>query len=60
MIQLREITRENWLQIVRLKTTKEQEQFVASNSLSLAQAHYQRECIPLAIYDDETPVGFCM
>jgi len=33
---------------------------VASNVFSLAQAYVQPECTPLAIYADETPVGFAL
>ena len=60
MVTLRDVTIENWFSIVKLSTTEEQSRFVASNSTSLAQAHFQPECIPLGIYDDEVPVGFMM
>jgi diamine N-acetyltransferase len=60
MITLREVTIENWLSIIRLKTSEEQTKYVASNSTSLAQAHFQPDCIPLGIYEDEEPVGFAM
>jgi diamine N-acetyltransferase len=56
---LREITRENWEQCVRLSVLPEQERFVASNAVSLAQSKYEPEWIPLAVYDDEM-VGFVM
>ena len=40
---------------------KEQEQFVAPNSVSIAQAYFARERAWFrAIYADETPVGFLM
>jgi len=57
---LREITRDNWLQCVRLTVAPEQEAFVASNGASLAQSKYEPEWIPLALYDDEEMVGFVM
>lgn len=38
----------------------DQQGFVASNMLSLAQAKVQDECVPLAIYDDDAMVGFVM
>src|SRR4029079_16412756 len=57
---LREITRDNWLQCVRLKVAPEQEPFVAPNGVSLAQSKYEPEWIPLALYDDEEMVGFVM
>lgn len=59
-IELREITGENWKQCVRLRVAKEQEHFVAPNAYSLAQARYEPENIPLAIYDGDTMVGFVM
>lgn len=33
---------------------------MASNAVSIAQSKVQPECIPMAIYNDETPVGFLM
>ena len=57
---LREITRDNWLPCVRLKVAPEQEPFVASNGVSLAQSKYEPEWIPLALYNDEEMVGFVM
>ncbi len=57
---LREITRENWEQCVRLNVAPEQEPFVASNAVSLAQSKYEPEWIPLALYDDDEMVGFVM
>jgi diamine N-acetyltransferase len=59
-VTVREITRENWEQCVRLKVATEQESFVASNAVSLAQSKYETEWIPLAVYDDDEMVGFAM
>jgi diamine N-acetyltransferase len=59
-ITLREITRENWEQCVRLTVAPEQENFVASNAVSLAQSKYEPEWIPLALYADDEMVGFVM
>ncbi|HBN85138.1 MAG TPA: spermidine acetyltransferase [Clostridiales bacterium] len=60
MIYLRAITRDNYRACLRLRVKQEQQSFVASNAVSLAQSKYEPECIPLAIYDDETMVGFTM
>lgn len=60
MLKLIEIDSENFWEIIKLKVTKEQEEFVASNTFSIAQSKVQPECIPLAIYNDETPIGFLM
>ncbi|HEV8193705.1 MAG TPA: GNAT family N-acetyltransferase [Ktedonobacterales bacterium] len=59
-ITLQEITRENWLQCARLKVAPEQERFVASNGVSMAQSKYEPEYIPLAVYDGDEMVGFVM
>lgn len=59
-ISLRPITRENWRECVQLKVRDDQTLFVASNAFSLAQAKYEPECVPLAVYDAEQMVGFVM
>ncbi|HPG92064.1 MAG TPA: GNAT family N-acetyltransferase [Clostridia bacterium] len=60
MINFREINRENIWDILKLKVSEEQMHFVATNAVSIAQAKVQPECVPFAIYDDETAVGFVM
>ncbi|NJP11440.1 MAG: GNAT family N-acetyltransferase [Leptolyngbyaceae cyanobacterium RU_5_1] len=61
IVTLREITRENLRSICNLKVTPAQENFVASNAVSIAQAHFYPEVAWFrAIYADETPVGFVM
>lgn len=59
-ITLREITRGNWRECVRLKVADHQQRFVASNAISLAQSKYEPENVPLAVYDDAIMVGFVM
>src|SRR5436853_5515397 len=59
-VSLREITRDNWLECVRLKVADDQQKFVASNAVSLAQSKYEPECVPLAAYDGDKIVGFVM
>ena len=60
-VTLREITQENWLAIVRLKVAPHQEQFVASNAMSIAEAHFHPEVAWFrAIYAGDVPVGFLM
>ena len=59
-VSLREITQETVNSILNLRVTKEQEQFVASNAVSIAQAHFSEDAWFRAIYADETPVGFLM
>lgn len=60
MIELREITTENFDDIVALRVSEIQQKLVAANAISLAQCHVQPESIPLAIYRNQLPVGFLM
>ena len=60
MIRLVEIDRYNFMQVLELSVSKTQKSFVATNQYSLAQAYAQPECIPLALYAENKPVGFAM
>ncbi len=60
VISLREVTSDNLSAILKLKVKPEQEQFVASNAVSIAQAHFEEKAWFRAIYAGETPVGFVM
>ena len=57
---LRAITRENWYQCAQLQLRPDQQDFVSPVALSLAQSKFEPERVPLAIYDDDTLVGFIM
>ena len=59
-VTLREITRDNWRECVKIRVDASQTHFVASNMFSLAQSKYEPECVPLAVYDGEQMVGFVM
>jgi diamine N-acetyltransferase len=59
-VSLREITKETLRPILRLKVSAAQERFVASNAVSVAQAHFEEKAWFRAIYADEEPVGFLM
>lgn len=59
-VSLQEITEETLGEILRLKVSEDQEKFVASNSVSIAQAHFSNNAWFRAIYADDTPVGFVM
>lgn len=60
MIILKEIDRNNFFDVIKLKVAEEQSDFVASNMFSLAQAKAFPECVCLAIYHDDVLVGFTM
>lgn len=62
MINFRKITEDNFDDIIRMKRP-EGENFVAPNSVSLAQAWLYREegdVFPFAIYNDDAVVGFML
>ncbi len=60
-ISLREITKTNLRDILRLKVAADQERFVASNAVSIAQAYFDRDIAWFrGIYADEAPIGFAM
>jgi diamine N-acetyltransferase len=60
MLRLVEIDRYNYLPVLDLSVSPEQKVFVATNQYSLAQAYAQPECVPLALYAENKPVGFAM
>lgn len=61
IVTLREITKENLDDILDSKVTSEQENFVASNAVSIAEAHFYPELAWFrAIYADETLIGFVL
>lgn len=60
-MELREITGENYQQILDLSTGKGQEKFVMPNLYSLAQVWvFRKTARPYALYEGEGPVGFIM
>lgn len=59
-MQLKPITLDNFKEVIRLKVAEDQKGFVASNVYSLAEAYASPNCVPLAIYDGDTLVGFTM
>jgi len=60
MVTLREITVDNFWDIVALSVDEAQREWVLPNAVSIAQAKVQPECVPLAVYAGEQPVGFVM
>jgi diamine N-acetyltransferase len=59
-VSLREITADTVRQIIGLAVAADQQRFVASNAVSLAQALFSAEAWYRAIYAGETPAGFVM
>ena len=61
MVELKEITKENIDEVLQLKVSETQEDFVSSAAYSLAQAYvYKETAFPFAIYADDVCVGFVM
>ena len=68
-LSVRQVTKDNWNELVRLKVREDQKNFVASNVYSIAESQFgydekdgkgHWDFYPFGIYDDETPVGFLM
>ena len=59
-VSLRELTAENFRDVLRLKVAPGQEQFVAPNDTSIAEAHFSPRAWFRGVYADEVPVGFVM
>lgn len=59
-VSLRQITKETVRTIIGLDVAPHQKAFVASNAVSIAQAHFEERSWFRAIYANETPVGFLM
>ncbi|WP_420643790.1 GNAT family N-acetyltransferase [Candidatus Leptofilum sp.] len=60
VVSLREITKETLRPFLNMKVAKPQEEMVANNAVSIAQAHFEPKAWFRGIYADETPVGFIM
>ena len=59
-VVLREITQDTVRDVIRLSVAPGQQQFVAPNAVSLAQALFSEDAWYRAVYDGETLVGFVM
>lgn len=64
-IQLKPVTRENWLEALALQVKEEQKDFVPTVAVSLAKVYIKPdgdgvEYLPFAIYHEDKMVGFIM
>lgn len=57
-ISIREITADNWVDAIKLKVKDDQEDFIASNAISLAQSKFHPHLKCYGIYSDDEMVGF--
>ena len=64
MIRLEAINGENVWDILKLKVSEQQKNFVAPNDVSIIEAYvalaHHGNAFPFGIYDGDVPVGFCM
>ncbi len=58
--ELREITEDNLINILRLSVHETQKRLVASNAASIAQGHYSDLAWFRAVYAEDRAVGFVM
>jgi diamine N-acetyltransferase len=59
-VELREITQDTLRAVLDLTVAPEQEEYVASNARSIAEAHFEPHAWFRAVYADDAPVGFAM
>ncbi|WP_133407629.1 GNAT family N-acetyltransferase [Parashewanella tropica] len=57
-INLRDVTKDNWVDIIELEITKEQENFVALNAESIAASKFHEDYVNRGVYLENEPVGF--
>ncbi|TVX45058.1 GNAT family N-acetyltransferase, partial [Streptococcus pneumoniae] len=63
-IELRDVTMENYFDVLNLDVKEYQKQFIATNAISLAEAYVYTKngdfVAPLAVYDNDAIIGFVM
>ena len=59
-VSLREVTKETVRAVIALEVGEHQQAFVAPNSVSIAQAHFEPKAWFRAVYAGGEPVGFVM
>ncbi|MDZ5713286.1 GNAT family N-acetyltransferase [Jeotgalibacillus haloalkalitolerans] len=60
MVYLKRIDKDNWLKAISLKVREDQQNFVASNAVSLAQLNFLPGFHAQGIYADDKMVGFTL
>ncbi|TNE85584.1 MAG: GNAT family N-acetyltransferase [Deltaproteobacteria bacterium] len=59
-VTLRELTKDNYREVLKLEPAPDQQRFVARNVWSIADATFHGKAWYRGIYADDTPVGFAM
>jgi diamine N-acetyltransferase len=60
VVELKEITAENWEACIHLEPEESQKTYVASNLYSLAESKFFPSYLPFAVYAGQEIVGFVM
>ena len=60
MLHLKTITKDNWIQAIKLRVREDQMSFVATNAVSLAQLNFLENFHAKGIYYGEEMVGFTL
>ncbi|MED3571049.1 GNAT family N-acetyltransferase [Cytobacillus praedii] len=60
MLHLETITKDNWIKAISLRVREDQEKFVASNAVSLAQLNFLNDFHAKGIYLGEEMIGFAL
>ena len=60
MLHLKPITKDNWLKAISLRVREDQVNFVATNTVSLAQLNFLKNFHAKGIYYSEEMVGFTL
>ncbi|EIT86040.1 spermine/spermidine acetyltransferase [Fictibacillus macauensis ZFHKF-1] len=59
-VTLVEVNKENWYDCCQLAVSPEQEPYIESNAISIAQSKFEPTLKAYAIYEEQTIVGFVM
>lgn len=57
-ISIRPVTKDNWLDVIKLEISKQQEDYVALNSEAIAESSFYEHYVNRAIYCGDDVVGF--
>ncbi|GJM68646.1 spermidine acetyltransferase [Paenibacillus macerans] len=60
MIRLQRINKDNWEECAALRPGKEQQQFIAPNVYSIAEAQFLHGFSSMAVYKHETMIGYAL
>jgi diamine N-acetyltransferase len=59
-VKIAELKAENWYECCQLELSRDQQEFIESNAISIAQSKFEPTLKPFAIYFEDKVVGFLM